>query len=214
MLGEVGARSQNSKYFSLNHLMLWDLKSEQTLFPLEAETRKNLKSIRLKITFPKIFHISVAMLDSKKITEVYECLDVNTWCVMLLCDLPLKASRKGDCNASIAKYNSMSFGGCRRITWKQPLLNSFAAAAHLHSRWINESWMKRLPVLPGPSFPLFLCAFQIAQENRWCTPHSFVPNELKSQNFFVIMIKLDLDVCCPMSLTRHINIILQILSLV
>lgn len=117
MLGEVGARSQNSKYFSLNHLMLWDLKSEQTLFPLEAETRKNLKSIRLKITFPKIFHISVALLDSKKSTEVYERLDVNTWwCVMLPCDLPLKASRKGDCNASIAEYNSMSVGGCRRIS--------------------------------------------------------------------------------------------------
>lgn len=159
------------------------------------------------------------MLDTRKSTEVCERLDVNSWqCVMLSCDLPLKASHKGDCNASIAEYDSVSFGSCRRITWKQPALNSFATAAHLHPLWINKPWVENLFVSPGPSFPLSLCAFQIAHKNRWCTPgiapHNFVPYKPEPQNFLKIMIKLDLAVYCPVSLTGYINTILQILSLV
>jgi len=187
--------------------------------PSWGRKREEFEICKAENNFPKnLSRISVATLHTRKNTEVCERLEVNTWqCVMLSCDLPLKASHKGACNASTAENDGVSFGSCRRTTWKQPAPDSFATAAHLHPLWISKPWVENLFVWPGP-FPLSLCAFQIAQENRWCTPgiapHNFVPNKPEPQNFLQIVTELALTAYCPVSLTGYINIILQILSLV
>lgn len=93
------------------------------------------------------------MLDTRKSTGVCEGLDVSTW----QCHAP-------GWPATPASHRVIAEQGNLR---SDNLTEFFATAAHLNPLWINKPWVENGFSLPGPSFPLSLCAFQMAQGNKW-----------------------------------------------
>lgn len=128
MLGVIWPRVQNFKYFSLNHLIPWDLKPTQTPFPPEAGRNWNLEG--WKITFPKTFlsHLCCHVRHLEKYRSVW-----GPGCdsAMLLGDLPLQgvtgwlAAAEGNTDTtslnSLLQQHTCISSGAMSLGWKMAL---------------------------------------------------------------------------------------------
>lgn len=200
MLGVVWPRVQNFKYFSLNHLIPWDLKPTQTPFPPEAGRNWNLEG--WKITFPKTFlsHLCCHVRHLEKYRSVW-----GPGCdsAMLLGDLPLQGVT-GWLALQKESRTQPHWILCYSSTPASPL-EQWA----LGGKWLCLTWSFL-------SF-FFVCLSNSTRKQMvypWHCIWQFCPDKSEPQNFLQVMMKLDMAIYWPVFLIGHSHTISIILSVV